>query len=219
VDAEGRLIAWNQRFLDLFDLPVEAVWKGMPWTAITAVMAERGEGDPNAPDWRTPDPRGGALRGPDAMPQRFEKRRGGGVIETRRSPIPGGGFVTTYTDITETKIREARLAEFAQRNASLAAAVSAASNGVVITDPNLPGNPIIFVNPAFTRITGYTAEEAIGRSSRFLQGRDTDPETIARMRRAIAARRPVHVTIRNYRKDGRTFWNELTVSPVFDDRG
>jgi PAS domain S-box-containing protein len=141
------------------------------------------------------------------------------VIETRRSPIPGGGFATTYSDITDTKIREARLAELAQRNASLAAAVSATSNGVIVTDPNLPGNPVIFVNPAFTRITGYRAEEAIGRCCRFLQGRDTDPDTVARMRRAIAARRPVHLTVRNYRKDGRTFWNELSVNPVFDDRG
>ena len=213
VDAEQRLIAWNQRFLDLFELPADRIRKGMPWSAIAALLAERGESDPNDPDWRASGPARADL------PVRFEKYRGASVIETRRSPIPGGGFATTYSDITDAKSREVRLAELAQRNASLAAAVSATSNGVIVTDPNLPGNPVIFVNPAFTRITGYRAEEAIGRCCRFLQGRDTDPDTIARMRRAIAARRPVHLTIRNYRKDGRTFWNELSVNPVFDDRG
>jgi PAS domain S-box-containing protein len=95
--------------------------------------------------------------------------------------------------------------------------VSSTSNGVLITDPNLPGNPIVFVNQAFTRITGYAPEETLGKSCRMLQGRDTDLQTIERLRKAIGQRKPVTVTIRNYRKDGRTFWNELSINPVFDD--
>jgi PAS domain S-box-containing protein len=133
--------------------------------------------------------------------------------------MPEGGYAVSYADVTEARLRETHYAEIAQRNASLAAAVAATSSAVVITDPNLPGHPTVFVNPAFTRITGYAAEEVLGRNRRFLQGRDTDPATVERLRRAISARRPITVTIRNYRKDGRTFWNDLTVNPVFDDRG
>jgi PAS domain S-box-containing protein len=133
--------------------------------------------------------------------------------------MPGGGFSTIYSDISDATEREAKLAELVQRNASLAAAVASTSNGVLITDPNLPGNPIVFVNPAFSRITGYAEDEAIGKTCRMLQGRDTDPQTIERLRRAIEQRRPAMATIRNYRKDGRTFWNELSVNPVFDERG
>jgi len=215
VDAQGRLIAWNRRFVEMFELPAERLRKGMGWAELGAIMAERGENNARDPDWL---PGGGVQDERAGGMQRYEKRRGGAVIRARRSPMPGGGFAATYSDITDARQREARLAELAQRNASLAAAVASASSSVVITDPNLPGNPIVFVNPAFTRITGYDAAEAIGRNSRFLQGKDTDADTIVRLRKAIAARRPINVTIRNYREDGRTFWSELSVSPVFDER-
>ncbi len=215
VDAGSRLIAWNRRFVELFELPPERLRKGMGWAELGAVMAERGENNARDPDWL---PGGGVHDERTGGMQRYEKRRGGMVIRARRNPMPGGGFTATYSDITDARQHEARLAELAQRNASLAAAVAAASTSMVVTDPNLPGNPIILVNPAFTRITGYEAAEAIGRNCRFLQGKDTDPDTIERLRRAIVARRPINVTIRNYRKDGRTFWSELSVSPVFDER-
>jgi len=216
VDAGQRLVAWNQRFADLFDLPAEEMRKGMAWSRIAAILAARGEANAADPYWL---PGGEAPDGRPDDERRCEKRRGDRVLEARCSSMPGGGFVSTYSDITETKSREARLAELAQRNASLAAAVDATSNAVVVTDPNLPGNPIIFVNPAFTRITGYRPSEVVGKNSRLLQGRDTDRATIDRLRRAIGQRKPISVTIRNYRKDGRTFWNELTVNPVVDDRG
>jgi PAS domain S-box-containing protein len=114
---------------------------------------------------------------------------------------------------------ERRLGDLAQHAALLEAAVSFTSNGLLITDPNLPGNPIVFANPGFTQITGYGAAEVIGKCCRFLQGRDTDKGAIERLSKAIAQRRPVTATLRNYRKDGRTFWNELRVNPVFDERG
>ena len=216
VDAEQRLVAWNQRFLELFDLPPARIHRAMPWAAIGSMLEARGEIMAGDPDWLP----GGTVADPRPVEhRRCEKRRGSRIIEARCSPIPGGGFVTTLSDVTETKAREVRLAEFAQRNASLAAAVDATSNAVVVTDPNLPGNPIIFVNPAFTRMTGYQASEVVGKNCRLLQGRDTDRTTIDRLRRAISARKPVSVTIRNYRRDGRTFWNELTVNPVVDERG
>jgi PAS domain S-box-containing protein len=216
VDGEARLVAWNQRFLELFELPESAIHRGMKWAAIGGILIARGDSTDGDPDWLP----GGALADPrPAGQRRHEKRRGSRVIEARCSPIPGGGFVTTLSDITDAKAREARLAEFAQRNQALAAAVDATSNAVVVTDPNLPGNPIIFVNPAFTRMTGYRASDVVGKNCRLLQGRDTERATIDRLRKAISGRKSVSVTIRNYRKDGRTFWNELTVNPVVDERG
>src|SRR5256712_7646290 len=98
-------------------------------------------------------------------------------------------------------------------------AIAETSNGILITDPHQRDNPIIYVNPAFERITGYRMDEVLGRNCRFLQGTDTDPATVAVMRQAIAEQRDCQVVIRNYRKDGATFWNELTISPVHDGRG
>jgi diguanylate cyclase (GGDEF)-like protein/PAS domain S-box-containing protein len=93
------------------------------------------------------------------------------------------------------------------------------TTGVVITDPNLPDNPIIFINPAFTTITGYPAAEVIGRNCRFLQGTETDPKRVAEIRQAIATQTSMTCTLLNYRKDGTPFWNELTIHPVFDTEG
>ena len=90
---------------------------------------------------------------------------------------------------------------------------------MLITDPGQPDNPIILANQAFLDLSGYTAEEVVGRNCRFLQGPGTDPRHIARMREAIAAEEEITVELRNYRKDGSPFWNELLISPVHDDDG
>ncbi len=109
----------------------------------------------------------------------------------------------------------AALPDFDPRAAGvLAAAIAAAPTGVTIADPTRPDCPIVFLNPAFTAITGYPAEEVLGRNCRFLQGRDTDPKAVARVRRAIAAAKPVSVEMLNYRRDGTRFWNELRITPV-----
>ena len=89
----------------------------------------------------------------------------------------------------------------------------------IVTDPNLPDNPIVFANRAFQELCGYGAGELIGRNCRFLQGPDTDPADVAKIRDAIAARRDVVVEILNYHRDGTPFRNELYVSPVFDPSG
>src|SRR5829696_2881748 len=99
-------------------------------------------------------------------------------------------------------------------------AVAASSNGIVITDPNLPDNPIVYVNPAFERITGYTASEALGRNCRFMQGEeDRDQPALTELREALREGRYSRVVLRNRRKDATPFWNELSVSPVRDEAG
>ncbi len=89
----------------------------------------------------------------------------------------------------------------------------------MITDPGQPDNPIVYASPGFERITGYGAEEVLGRNCRFLQGKDTDPVEVARLREAVRAGEPCTVELLNYRKDGTPFWNELSLSPVRDDGG
>ena len=98
-------------------------------------------------------------------------------------------------------------------------AVAASSNGIVITDPKMPDNPIIYVNPAFEEISGYTAEEVRGRNCRFLQGGYHEQPALDELREALTEERECKVVLRNYRKDGTPFWNELYVSPVHDEDG
>jgi PAS domain S-box-containing protein len=98
-------------------------------------------------------------------------------------------------------------------------AVAASSNGIVITDPRLPDDPIVYVNPAFEKTTGYPMEEVIGRNCRFLQGEDRDQPALEELRACLGEGQECRVVLRNYRRDGTRFWNELYVSPVHDDAG
>ena len=102
---------------------------------------------------------------------------------------------------------------------ALALAIASAPTGIVITDPNLPDCPIVFCNPAFLKITGYPAEEVLGRNCRFLQGPGTDSASTHLLRRAVAEKRAITVELVNYRRDRKRFINELRTSPVFDADG
>jgi diguanylate cyclase (GGDEF)-like protein/PAS domain S-box-containing protein len=97
-----------------------------------------------------------------------------------------------------------------------------ARDSIIITEAephDLPGPRILFCNEAFTRTTGYTAAEVLGRTPRILQGPKTDPAIRAKLRAAFAAWEPVSVELVNYRKDGSEFWVELSIVPVADERG
>ncbi|MGR9035725.1 MAG: PAS domain S-box protein, partial [Gammaproteobacteria bacterium] len=98
-------------------------------------------------------------------------------------------------------------------------AIEAASVGIVITDANQPNNPVIYVNSALSRMTGYGRDELLGHNMHMLQGHGSDSATIEEIRKAIQEERDCEVIIRNYRKDGTPFWNALLLSPVRDDRG
>jgi PAS domain S-box-containing protein len=86
---------------------------------------------------------------------------------------------------------------------------------MVVSDPNQPDNPIVLANHAFLDLTGYPADEVIGRNCRFLQGPETDQAVLDELRRALA-RDDDHIQLEllNYRKDGSTFWNQLVISAV-----
>ncbi len=95
-------------------------------------------------------------------------------------------------------------------------AVVATGLAFTLTDSRRQDNPLVWVNPAFTQVTGYPSEEVLGRNCRFLQGEATDPAASAQLRAAIEEERSATVTLLNYRKDGSSFWNQLSISPVFD---
>jgi PAS domain S-box-containing protein len=92
-------------------------------------------------------------------------------------------------------------------------------NGVTLSDPDLPDNPIVYANEVFLRMTGYGRDEVVGRNCRFLQAEDRDQPAIAEIRDALSERRPVDVTLRNYRKDGTLFYNRLSIRPLLDSNG
>lgn len=98
-------------------------------------------------------------------------------------------------------------------------ALAATSTGIVIADATKPNRPLIYCNAAFVKMTGYTLEDTIGKNCKFLQGVDTDPAAVAEIRQALREERECKVVLKNYRKDGSYFWNELIISPVRDSQG
>ncbi len=95
-------------------------------------------------------------------------------------------------------------------------ALAVSRDGIVVADAGREDLPIVFVNPAFERITGFAGSDVLGRNCRFLQGHDRDQDGVAELRRAIGQHQTVEVMLRNYRKDGSLFWNHLGLSPVPD---
>ncbi len=142
--------------------------------------------------------------------------RDSGRVEREGDNIVVYGVVS---NISKRKRIEEELRLVAAENLRLARAVDAATEGIVITDPKQPDNPLIYVNPAFTEITGYPAEEVLGKNCRFLQGPETAPEAIEQIRCALSECQEIQVTLLNYRRDGQPFWNELNISPIFSDEG
>lgn len=100
-----------------------------------------------------------------------------------------------------------------------AAAVRATRMPMIVTDPRRFDNPIVFANDAFLKLTGYTRLEVTGRNCRFLQGPDTDPAAVDRIRSAIRNEVDIKIDVLNYRKDGTTFHNALYVGPVRNEDG
>ncbi|GAA4099992.1 PAS domain-containing protein [Mucilaginibacter panaciglaebae] len=101
----------------------------------------------------------------------------------------------------------------------LANAVAATNTSFIIADHTAPDHPIIFCNEAFEQLTGYPREEVLGKNCRFLQGDDRDQTELERLRDAVRCGQSVTVTLRNYRKDGSPFRNELNISPVHGPDG
>lgn len=99
------------------------------------------------------------------------------------------------------------------------AALESTRDGLVISEAQGRENPIIYANPAFEQITGYRQDEIIGRDCRFLQGETIDHDKSGAIRKALEVGEPILITLRNFRRDGTPFWNELSISPIRDGAG
>ncbi|KAJ1449279.1 hypothetical protein M885DRAFT_536229 [Pelagophyceae sp. CCMP2097] len=102
---------------------------------------------------------------------------------------------------------------------SLVKALQTAQQNFVITDPSLPDNPIVFASHGFLTLTGYSLENVLGRNCRFLQGPQTDPRAVAKIRKAVDEGYDTSVCLLNYRIDGSTFYNQFFVAPLRDGDG
>lgn len=106
---------------------------------------------------------------------------------------------------------------FNLRNEILLQLVESAQDGIVIAEKEGEDTILVYVNPAFERLTGYNADEILYQDCRFLQGEDTDLDAVKVIRQAIDDQAPVRTVLKNYRKDGSIFWNELSVTPFYDE--
>ncbi|MBT2341186.1 MULTISPECIES: PAS domain-containing protein [Pseudomonas] len=95
--------------------------------------------------------------------------------------------------------------------------VESSNDGIVVAEQEGSDSILIYTNPAFTRLTGYTTDDILYQDCRFLQGQDHDQPGVAAIREAIRDGRPCCQVLRNYRKDGSPFWNELSITPVHND--
>ncbi|HTN77467.1 MAG TPA: PAS domain S-box protein [Pirellulaceae bacterium] len=122
------------------------------------------------------------------------------------------GVVGISRDITESK-------QAAESLLMRDRVIQAVTQGILICDHCQPDDPIIYASPGFAQMTGYATSEVLGRNCRFLQGPETDPAAVHELRRALHAGKPCTVELLNYRQDGSTFWNSLSLSPVTDADG
>jgi PAS domain S-box-containing protein len=106
--------------------------------------------------------------------------------------------------------------DFDTQDFNLVKSIEASQQSFIITDPSLTDNPIIFASDGFLEVTGYSREQVLGRNCRFLQGADTNMDTVEEMRRTLANGEDVSVTILNYTADGTPFWNKQFIAALRD---
>ncbi|MEG4395622.1 PAS domain S-box protein [Microcoleus sp. BROC3] len=145
----------------------------------------------------------------------IRKHKANAVVEMRVVETEWEGemaYLATLRDVTDRKRAEEMLWLYDR-------AMAATSTGVTISDATHPEHPIIYCNPAFEKMTGYRRQEIIGKNCQFLQGSDTESAAVETIRQALQTESECKVILKNYRKDGTTFWNCFSISPVRDRTG
>lgn len=214
-DLTSHTIWWNQGFQTLFGYNADQIanldfWYSClhPLDAERVLSALQASIAKNASQW--------------SDEYRFKKDgsyasildRGYLMVDEQGKPIR---MVGSMQDLTERKKGE-QILRMQSR------AIESAAEGVVITDPclndaEMEDNPIIFVNEKFCLDTLYSKSEILGKNCRFLQGKDTDQQTVNNIRTAIQEQKPFSGEILNYKKDGTPFWCFLVIAPVVDEKG
>ncbi|GLI37589.1 EAL domain-containing protein [Geobacter hydrogenophilus] len=208
VDCNGNVTLWNRAAEEIFGWSADEVL-GKPYPA---VPAEREAEHRKLREL--------VLQGKRVTDVELRRRRRDGVpidVSLSAAPICDSlgtplGVITIISDISARKRSEQELV-------LLKRAMESSINGITITDATHPDNPIIYVNPAFERITGYGVDEVIGKNPRFLRGDDRDQAELKKLMHAFREEREGCFVLRNYRKDGSPFWNELFIAPVRDRDG
>jgi len=145
---------------------------------------------------------------PDEIP--VVKRNGEGSLEQLSSIV---------TDNPESTTDRQDITGHEPSDEAIRRAIKNAPIGISLSDPSLSDYPLVYTNDAWESVTGYETDEVLGRNPRLLQGPESDPETVDQLSTAIANEEPANVEIRNYKRDGTPFWNDLTVAPVHDEDG
>ena len=160
----------------------------------------------------------GSVRDAEAQMRRRDGEVRDVLVSMARVDVPGESeptMISTFTDVTVRNRSDARLR-------LLESCIARLNDMVIVTEvepQDEPGPRIVFVNDAFVRITGYTREEAIGRSPRFLQGPKTSPVERARIREALRRPAAVRAELINYAKNGVEYWVEMDIAPMADGTG
>ena len=207
VDADLRMVTYNQQFQQLLDIP-ESLLKNpdLSFEDFIRYNAERGDYGPGDPVQQTAAI---VARAREFQPHKFERVRPNGVVlEIRGMPLPKGGFVTTYIDITEHK-----RADLQQR---IAATAFESQEGMFVTDAT---RNILSVNRAFSAITGYSAEEAVGQNPRMFKSGRQDAAFYAAMTDSIQRHGRWQGEIWNRRKNGELYPEWLMITSVKDASG
>ncbi len=204
-DKNLELITWNDNFLNIRGYPESLVKEGRQFSAFMKFDNDMNEFGLLDPELTVQQQIGRAKK---FLPHEFERKRPDGrYIEVRGGPIPGGGFVSTFSDITERKRWEEELRK-------LSSAVENSPNSIIITD--LEAN-ILYVNPEFVKVSGYTEKEAIGRKTSLMRSWQTPPETYKEMWGTIKAGKVWRGELLNKKKNGELFWEYTSIAPVKGD--
>ena len=154
-----------------------------------------------------------------AIWEEYADAMGRGLDAIQSIPVPKRAILARVRGLLETR-RYSRAAKRRHERLELyERAMESADVGITIADATDPELPLVYVNDAFEEITGYSSGEVLGWNCRFLQGEETEGATVDRIREALEAEEPVSVEIRNYRRCGEPFWNDLDIVPVTDESG
>jgi PAS domain S-box-containing protein len=207
-DDEGKVLWCNQATTSIFGRTLEAL-QGKPiWEVVPVLQSQ------SLADWFHNHGIANRVLSFETHGCRAEGTEFPIVISASWAEIDSEAIVTFI-------VRDTTDAKWAERELLLRErALESSEDAVIISDMNLPGQPMIFANPAFERVTGYALLDVLGTNCKFLQREDKDQPGIHTMRAAIAQGRACQVVLRNYRKDGSMFWSELSISPVrgLDDK-
>ncbi|WP_130470233.1 PAS-domain containing protein [Candidatus Magnetaquicoccus inordinatus] len=201
-DSNLQLILCNYRFKELLEVPDHLLQPGSNFQELLRYYVMRQEFGPGDPE-QIFQQKMGVLE--ERYPHQFERMRPNGtILEIKGGPLPGGGFVSTYSDITRRRRSE-------QQIRTLSSAVEQSPVAIVITDPQAR---MEYVNPAFCQTSGYTPEELLGQPAGMLRSGKTPTEIYQEMWQALHKGEAWSGELLNCKKSGEPFWESLTIAPI-----